>query len=314
MRVIPCIIESGPPHPITETILGLLYAFVTVVAWGTWLAPSQTIPFKNQQIKTFYVAAANLILALAIAFAQNLNALTFSTFWPPFVGGLIWSVSGLCAFTATNKLGTARAFGIWAPLNIIVSILWGAVLFHEFVNLSPMNQILLFIALVMILAGVLMIILPKDDQAHPQSQRDLWIGILGALGAGVLWGSYFLPIKSSQVSLWVSTLPLAIGIFVGSALLTAAARQPIGLANLTDYVRVSATGLLWGIGNYGTMLLIDTLGAGKGFTISQLSVVVNSLTGVFLLRNPSPRSRAAVYILVGSVLATLGGIVLGNLK
>jgi glucose uptake protein len=295
-------------------MLGTLYAFVTVIAWGTWLAPSQTIEFKNQQIKTFYVAAANLILAITVALTQNLSALSFSTFWPPFVGGLIWSVSGLCAFTATNKLGTARAFGIWAPLNIVVSIVWGAVLFHEFVTLSPLNQALLFITLVMILAGVLMIILPRDDKAAPQSQRELWIGILGAVGAGVLWGSYFLPIKASQVSLWVSALPLSIGIFAGSGLLTLAARQPVGLSRVTDYIRVSATGLLWGVGNYGTLLLIDALGAGKGFTISQLSVVVNALIGVFVLKNPSPRSRAAALILAGSSLATVGGIILGNLK
>ena len=44
-------------------MLGFVYALVTVLAWGTWLAPSQHIVFKNQQIKTFYVAAANLVLA-----------------------------------------------------------------------------------------------------------------------------------------------------------------------------------------------------------------------------------------------------------
>lgn len=295
-------------------MLETFYALITVIAWGTWLAPSQAVPFKNQQIKTFYVAAANLLLAVAIFFTQDIHALTFLTFWPPFIGGLIWSVSGLCAFTATDKIGTARAFGIWAPLNIIISILWGAILFHEFINLSALNQIYLFVSMGMILIGVLMIILPKDNQSQPISRQDLWIGLLSALGAGVLWGSYYLPIKASQVSLWVSSLPLSIGIFVGSGLLTAASRQPIRLSRLQDYIRVSATGLLWGLGNYGMLLLVDTLGAGKGFTISQLSLVINSLIGVFWLKNPTPRSGAAVFILIGSLLATLGGIILGNLK
>jgi glucose uptake protein len=83
---------------------------------------------------------------------------------------------------------------------------------------------------------------------------------------------------------------------------------------LGDYLRVSITGVLWGVGNYGMLLLVDTLGAGKGFTISQLSVVVNALIGVFILKNPTPKSRTAGFILAGSFLATLGGIVLGNLK
>jgi glucose uptake protein len=293
--------------------MGLLYAAVTVLAWGTWLVPSQNIRFKNQQIKTFYVAAANLALAVVIGLTQNLRALTGAVYWPPFVGGLIWSVGGLCAFTATARLGTARAFGIWAPLNIIVSLAWGAVLFHEFGQLSPGSLALLAVTLVIILTGVLLIILPQDDQAPPPARRDLWIGGLGAVGAGLLWGSYFLPIKASPVSLWVGTLPLSLGIFAGSAALVALTRQPLRLGQPADYARVSLTGLLWGVGNLGLLLLVDALGAGKGFTISQLSLVVNALLAIFWLKNPSPKSRAAIYILAGSVLATVGSILLENL-
>ncbi len=308
--------------------MGTLYALITVFAWGTWLAPSQNVPFRNQQIKTFYVASANLALALVVTLTQetasrplapldagNLAGLNLHTFWPPFVGGLIWSVSGLCAFTATNKLGIARAFGIWAPLNIIVSILWGALLFHEFIDLTPLKQVLLFASLVVILAGVLMIILPKEEQAgRIRSRRDLLVGLLGALGAGVLWGSYYLPNKISPAPVWVTTLPLAVGIFAGSALLALLSRCPLALDKPSSYLRVSATGLLWGIGNYGTLLLVDQLGAARGFTISQLSVVVNALIGVFLLKNPPPRTRSAALALAGCVLATVGGIVLGNLR
>ncbi len=293
---------------------GILYALITVFAWGTWLAPSQNVIFKNQQIKTFYVAATNLVLALLVTLTQDISRLTLQTFWPPFLGGLIWSVSGLCAFTATNRIGIARAFGIWAPLNIIVSIFWGAVIFHEFMTLSPLNQALLFASLVVIIAGVLMIILPKEEGGQKRTGRAMLVGALCAVSTGVLWGSYFIPIKLSQASLWVSTLPLVVGIFVGSSLLLIPARAPIGLDRGSDYLRVCLTGLLWGVGNYGSLLLIKTLGAGKGFTISQLSVVVNALVGVFLLKDPRPGTRAATLALTGCMLATVGGVVLGNLK
>jgi glucose uptake protein len=299
---------------------GILYALVTIVAWGTWLAPAQKVPFRNQQTKTFYMASANLLLAGLVAATQNLGGLSLATFWPPFLGGLVWSVSGLCAFIATARLGTARAFGIWAPVNIIVSLLWGALLFDEFIDLTAANQLVLVFALILILAGVVMIIQPGKDGREPGTpgQRSSWPGLLAALGAGVLWGSYFLPIKASQVSLWVANLPFALGIFAGSLGLMAAARrtgQPLlQLPRPADLLRVCATGWLWGVGNYGSLLLIETLGAGKGFTIAQLSVIVNALTGIFWLKEPPPRSRAAVMTLTGCALATLGGILLGNLK
>jgi glucose uptake protein len=45
-----------------------------------------------------------------------------------------------------------------------------------------------------------------------------------------------------------------------------------------------------------------------------LGIVVNGLIGVYLLKDPHPGSRAATLTLLGCVLATIGGILLGNLK
>jgi len=137
---------------------GALYAIITVLAWGTWLAPSQNVPFKNQQIKTFYVAAANLALATLVFALQGFGGLTWDVFWLPFIGGLVWSVSGFLAFTATSRLGMARVFGIWAPVNVLVSLLWGIVLFDEFLTAGPRTWLLLALALAAILTGIGLII------------------------------------------------------------------------------------------------------------------------------------------------------------
>jgi len=106
---------------------GIFHAITTVLAWGTWLIPSQNVSYRNQQIKTFHVAAANLLLASLVMLILGFDHLTLPIFWPPFIGGLIWAVGGFCAFTATHKIGVTKAFGVWAPLNIIVSIIWGAI-------------------------------------------------------------------------------------------------------------------------------------------------------------------------------------------
>jgi glucose uptake protein len=297
-----------------KLMVGILYAFITVFAWGTWIAPSQNVQFKNQQIKTLYVAAANLVLAFFVTLGQGFGQITPQVFWMPFVGGLIWAVSGLCAFTATHKIGMARAFGIWAPLNIIVSLMWGAALFHEFPDTGVLNKFLLFASVATIILGVLMIILSKGGSEKSQDQRTLWIGVSGSVGAGILWGSYFIPIKLSAVSVWIATFPLAVGMFMGSILLALIARQSPRLASSFDYLRVCLTGVLWGVGNYAMLLLVGQLGAGRGFTISQLSVVVGALIGIYWLKDPKPKTRAATLTLIGCVLATVGGIVLGNLN
>jgi glucose uptake protein len=323
-----------PTH--ASGIVEILYALIPVIAWGAWLAPSHNVRFPNQQVKTLYVTSANLGLALVVLLVQGiggLKSLSLVSFWLVFSGGVLWAFSGLCAFTATAQIGTARAFGIWAPLNIIVSMLWGALLFSEFPDLSLGSRLTLMAALAIILAGVLMIIFAKETrgQAHKPastlmsggqargpdptgSGRRAWLGYAGAVGAGVLWGSYYIPIQAAGVSMAVGAFPLAIGMFSGSILLARLAGQSPHLARSSDVLRALLTGLMWGVGNYGMLLLVGALGAGRGFTISQLSVVVNALVGILWLKDPHPRSRAAWLTLLGCVLATVGGILLGGLK
>jgi glucose uptake protein len=292
----------------------ILYALITVFGWGTWLAPSQKVIFPSQEIKTLYVVLTNLGIATVVAVWRGaIVELAPATFWLTVLGGMIWAVGGLCAFTGTNKLGIAKAFGIWAPLNIIVSLTWGAALFHEFINISLGSIVLLVAAILTILVGILLIIFAKDTDEGGQERGAFRLGFAGAVGAGILWGSYFIPVKYSGVSPWAGAFPLAIGMTIGGIILALLTRQSWRLKESGDTIRASLTGALWSIGNYGALLLIDAIGVGKGFTISQISVVVSALIGIYWLREPPPKTRAATFTIIGCTLATIGGIVLGNL-
>lgn len=114
--------------------------------------------------------------------------------------------------------------------------------------------------------------------------------------------------------MWVAAFPMAVGIFIGSLILLLLTRQPVRLGKVSYLARASLSGVLWAAGNYGVLLLMGIIGTGKGFTISQLSVVINAFIGIYFLKDPHPKSRAATLTLIGCVLATVGGIVLGNLK
>ena len=293
----------------------LFYALITLLGWGTWLAPSQKVIFPNQEIKTLYVVLTNLSIAVIVTLWRGgIREVTAGAFGLTVLGGMIWAIGGWCAFTGTNQLGMAKAFGIWAPLNIIVSLIWGAVLFHEFLSISSRSIALLVIAILIILAGVLLIIFAKGTDHPAQSNRGSQLGWIGAIGAGIFWGSYFIPVKFSGVSPWAGALPLAIGMSIGGVILALSSRQSWKLNASGDYVRAGLTGALWSLGNYGMLMLVDAIGAGKGFTIAQTSLVVSALLGIYWLHEPPPQTRVANWILVGCVLATVGGIVLGNLR
>lgn len=295
--------------------MALLYAIITVVAWGTWLAPSQNVRFSGQEVRAFYVTITNLLISAAIAGMTPVLTITGTAFWLAFSGGIVWVLGAWAAFTASDLIGLVRAYGLWAPLNILVSIVLGALAFGEFVSLNMRATLYLVGSLALILCGVLMIIFSRERaESQGTTSRSLALGVISAAVAGVLWATYYIPIKLSNASMWVAAFPMACGMVAGSLLLVVISRKSFQLENVQAYFRSAASGLLWSCGNYGMLLLVQNLGVGKGFTISQLAVVANALCGIYILKVPEPKSRSARLALTGCVLATLGAILIPNAK
>jgi len=167
----------------------------------------------------------------------------------------------------------------------------------------------------LIIGGILLIIFAGESgETTKKFTKAMMIGLLGAFGAGIGFATYFVPIRISEISMWVATLPLSFGMFAGSIILVIFSKSALKLEKSSHYYRVLSTGLLWGIGNYGALRMMELIGTGPGFTIAQLCVAVNALIGIFLLKNPKPGTRAARLTLLGIFIATIGGVVLGNLK
>ena len=159
-------------------------------------------------------------------------------------------------------------------------------LFGEFLKTGSTNLVWALAAVIVIIAGVLLIIFGGGGTSGKSSFS--WVGLAGAFGAGIGWGSYFIPIRISELSMWVAMLPMALGMFAGSCVLLLLSKSSLKLDSSTQYARLLATGLLWGIGNYGALRMMELIGTGRGFTIAQLCVVVNALIGVFVMKNPQP--------------------------
>ncbi|MFC1762142.1 GRP family sugar transporter [Planctomycetota bacterium] len=296
--------------------MGIIYAIFTVLAWGTWLAPSQKVDLPNSQARALYIALGNLILAAVALVVVGVNKLSGQIFLLPFLGGLIWAVSGICAFVATKHIGMAKAFGTWAPLNIIVAIIWGIVLFDS--DKAQFMQPKAVLLVGVIIGGILMIIFSGGTGSKEQGKNPL-LGYAGALGAGILWGTYWIPSsylsqRVENVSDWVTAFPLAVGMFVGSAILVALSRKAPKCKNPVDYARVLSSGALWSIGNFSMLLMASKIGMGKGGTIAQLCVVVNAVVGILIFKDPPPKSKAAAMTFVGVVIAMIGAIALANIK
>jgi glucose uptake protein len=111
----------------------------------------------------------------------------------------------------------------------------------------------------------------------------------------------------------VGNFPLAVGILIGGLALAVPGGGPVRLAAKGVTVHLAA-GLLFGIGNLALLGLVSRVGTGAGFTIGQLSLLVNASVGIWLFKVPPPGSLAARLVMSGVLIAGTGGAVIGTLR
>jgi glucose uptake protein len=111
----------------------------------------------------------------------------------------------------------------------------------------------------------------------------------------------------------VSDFPLALGILAAALALALPAGEPVKLGGRATSSLLGA-GVLFGIGNLALLALVARVGTGTGFTIAQLSLVVNAGVGVWVFRVPEPGTRQARKVLAGIVLAGIGGCVIAAMR
>jgi len=306
----------------------VLLAFVMVAALGTWIPLAQLLPGTPGRSRVFYVAVGNAVFA-GIALLASGAGLVFGWrgFWLPLAGGVVWTAGNYCVFKASETIGLARAAGTWTPLNIVVAFAWGALLFGELDGFSKARFAVLAVAFLAVVAGVLLIAGSRDGPSGQPSSSSprpgaaesgrrattARAGLLWAGGAGVLWGSYFVPAQWAAVPAQVSDFPLALGILGAALALALPAGEPVKLGVRATSAQLGA-GVLFGIGNLALLALVARVGTGTGFTIAQLSLLVNASVGVWVFHVPEPGTRQARKVLAGIVLAGIGGCVIAAMR
>jgi len=234
----------------------------------------------------------------------------------------VWTAGNYCVFRASRTIGLARAAGTWTPLNIVVAFVWGAVLFGELDGFTIARFAVLGVAFLAVVVGVLLIAGSRDGTSgtpgsSPRSaaaaRSRARSGALWAGGAGILWGSYFVPAQWAAIPAQVSAFPLALGILGGALALALPAGEPVKLGVRATSAQLAA-GVLFGIGNLALLALVARVGTGTGFTIAQLSLAVNAGVGIWVFHAPEPGTSQARKVLAGIVIAGIGGCAIAAMR
>ena len=140
-----------------DELTGIIFAFIAALSFGSYGVPMKgeaatrldVDPLVFQSYKAFTVLATSTILicfnnAMSEEFSfsdstvMGEDANSFNYYWSltdftpwAFVSALLWVPGGTAGVYAIRRAGLAVSVGIWSCVIVMLSFVWGVLIFHE---------------------------------------------------------------------------------------------------------------------------------------------------------------------------------------
>ena len=111
---------------------------------------------------------------------------------------MLWAVANTLTVFAIRNVGLSIAFPLWNT-NSLVGLFWGWLLFKELRGSGAREWLKVLGGAAAIVIGACL--LAYATQQHPAAPpQRATLGILSALGAGMLWGTMYIPYRKAYIS------------------------------------------------------------------------------------------------------------------
>ncbi|HEX3661748.1 MAG TPA: GRP family sugar transporter [Acidobacteriaceae bacterium] len=180
------------------------------LAAGAWLgaaeAPARLVasgfsPFAISFCMVWGVFLARWTLPIAMkgthSVVRDLRQRPHLMLWAVLAGGL-WSVANTLTIFAIRDVGLSIAFPLWNT-NTLVGIFWGWALFQELRGASARSWAKVAGGAVAIVVGSVLLSLLSVHNLSATPGKAL-AGVAAALGAGLLWGTMYVPYRKAYLS------------------------------------------------------------------------------------------------------------------
>src|SRR5713226_8057822 len=301
-------------------LLGILCGF----AAGAWLGAAEA-PTKLVSIGISPMVIS-LIMVLGVFLARwSLPALILGTssvradvrraphlvIWA-LLAGCLWAVANTLTIFAIRDIGLSIAFPLWNS-NSLLGILWGFLFFNELRQAGWRHRAgVLGGALVMCIGATLLAI--ASSSGHGPTSHSLH-GVWAALGAGILWGTMYIPYRKAYLT---GMNPLSFVTFfsfgelgmmtvlsVGSLGLGPLWQELLGARGVIFWLMLG--GFVWVIGDIFQQYAAKYVGISRGIPLSNSNQLWGLLWGILVFGELQART-SSIYLEVigGSLLMMLG--------
>jgi drug/metabolite transporter (DMT)-like permease len=304
--------------------LQTLGIFCGVVA-GAWLGGAEApIKMVNPEVSPITVS---LIMVFGVFLARwsmpallcGTSSVRYDVRQAPHL--VVWAVLAGCMWAAANTLtiyairnvGLSIAFPLWNA-NSLLGIFWGFLLFNELHHAGWKRWLGVLGGAATLFAGATLLALASSSQAAPGKAM---LGVIAALGAGVLWGTMYIPYRKAYltgmnplsfltfftVGELVTMIALAVG-YKGAARLW---QELMSARSVFFWLMLG--GFVWVIGDLFQQYAAKYVGISRGIPLSNTNQLWGLLWGILVFHELQGGNRT-VYsqVIGGSVLMGLGAL------
>ncbi len=225
----------------------------------------------------------------------------------------MWAVANTLTIYAIRNVGLSIAFPLWNT-NSLLGIFWGFLLFNELHYAGWKRWLGVLGGAVGMFAGATLLAIASSHQAAPGKAT---LGVLAALGAGILWGTMYIPYRKAYLT-GMNPLSFITFFTVGElATMTVLAVTYRGAAPLWhELVGARAVlfwlmlgGFVWVLGDLFQQYATKYVGISRGIPLSNTNQLWGLLWGVLVFHELRGASQT-VYAQVagGSLLMALGAV------
>jgi drug/metabolite transporter (DMT)-like permease len=313
--------------PIQATRLRSLQALGVFcgVAAGAWLggaeAPIKIINAGVSPITVSLVMVAGVFLARwsIPAFVRGTSSVREDVRQAPHLiiwavlAGCMWAVANTMTIYAIRDVGLSIAFPLWNS-NSLLGIFWGFLLFNELRNAGWSRWLGVLGGAVVMFGGAMLLAFASSTQA-PSGKASL--GVMAALGAGILWGTMYIPYRKAYLT-GMNPLSFVTFFTVGElGTMTALALSYMGAAPLWhELIAAKAVlfwlmlgGFVWVIGDLFQQYAAKYVGISRGVPLSNTNQLWGLVWGILVFHElQGATQKVYAQVIGGSVLMALGAV------
>ena len=229
------------------------------------------------------------------------------------LAGCMWAVANTLTIYAIRNVGLSIAFPLWNT-NSLLGIFWGFLLFKELHAAGWKRWLGVIGGALCMFAGATLLAIASSHEAAPGTAT---LGIAAALGAGMLWGTMYIPYRKAYLS-GMNPLSFITFFTVGElATMLVLAINYRGAKPLWQELTAARAvlfwlmlgGFVWVIGDLFQQYATKYVGISRGIPLSNTNQLWGLLWGVLVfheLRGGSAQTYEQV--ISGSLLMAAGAV------